>query len=99
MSISGSGDIAPEGPIRPSRAYSRNSHSIHKLFKVATINNSITGVYVKISDIYSMDVYSDAGQYLGEVRDAIIDLEKGEVSRLLMEEWKSANRDEIKRML
>ncbi len=54
---------------------------------------------MKISEVYSMDIYSDAGQYLGEVRDAIIDLERGEVSRLLMEEWKNMDRDEVKRML
>lgn len=54
---------------------------------------------MRISDIYSMDIYSDAGQYLGEVRDAIIDLEKGEVSRLLMEEWRSSDRDDVKKVL
>ena len=54
---------------------------------------------MKLSDIYNMDIYSDGGQYLGEVRDAIVDLEKGEVSRLLMEEWKSSDKDEVKRML
>ena len=54
---------------------------------------------MKISDIYSMDIYSDGGQFLGEVRDAIVDLEKGEVSRLLMEEWRNADREETKRLL
>ncbi len=54
---------------------------------------------MKISELYNMDIYSDGGQYLGEVRDAIIDLEKGEVSRLLMEEWHNANKDEVKRLL
>ncbi len=54
---------------------------------------------MEISEIYNKDVYTDSGQYLGEVRDAIIDLEKGEVSRLLMEEWRSPGRDEVKRML
>jgi sporulation protein YlmC with PRC-barrel domain len=54
---------------------------------------------MKISEIYSMDIYSDAGQYLGEVRDAIIDLERGEVSRLLMDEWRSVDRDEAKKIL
>jgi sporulation protein YlmC with PRC-barrel domain len=54
---------------------------------------------VKISEIYNMDIYSDNGQYLGEVRDAIVDLEKGEVSRLLMEEWRSSEEDEIRKML
>ncbi len=54
---------------------------------------------MRISEVYSMDIYSDAGQYLGEVRDAIIDLEKGEISRLLMDEWKNMDRDEVKKML
>ena len=54
---------------------------------------------MRLSEIYSMDIYSDGGSYLGEVRDAIIDLEKGEVSRILMDEWRSADRDEVKRML
>lgn len=40
-----------------------------------------------------MDIYSDAGQYLGEVQDVIIDLERGEVSRLLMIPWKSTRGD------
>ncbi|MCL5239270.1 MAG: PRC-barrel domain-containing protein [Candidatus Marsarchaeota archaeon] len=39
---------------------------------------------MKLSEIYRMDIYSDSGQYLGEVQDIIVDLEKGEVSRLLM---------------
>ena len=39
---------------------------------------------MKLSEIYRMDIYSDSGQYLDEVQDIIVDLEKGEVSRLLM---------------
>ncbi len=54
---------------------------------------------MKISDVYNMDIYSDSGQFLGEVRDAIVDLEKGEVSRLLMEEWRTSDKDEVKRLL
>ncbi|MCL4383252.1 MAG: PRC-barrel domain-containing protein [Candidatus Marsarchaeota archaeon] len=57
------------------------------------------GVNMRISTIYNMDIYSDAGSYLGEVRDAIIDLEKGEVSRLLMIEWKNADNEEMKKIL
>ncbi|MDE1834160.1 MAG: PRC-barrel domain-containing protein [Candidatus Micrarchaeota archaeon] len=48
---------------------------------------------MKLSEIYRMDIYSDAGQYLGEVQDVIIDLERGEVSRLLMVPWKNAKSD------
>ena len=54
---------------------------------------------MRITEIYNLDIYGDNGQYLGEVRDAIVDLEKGEVSRLLMEEWRNADRVESKRLL
>ncbi len=48
---------------------------------------------MKLSEIYRMDIYSDSGQYLGEVQDIIVDLEKGEVSRLLMIPMKSVKSD------
>lgn len=48
---------------------------------------------MKISEIYRMDIYSDSGAYLGEVQDVIIDLEKGEISRLLMAPWKQLKGD------
>ena len=54
---------------------------------------------MRISEIYDMDVYGDNGAYLGEVHDAIIDLEKGEVSRLLMEEFKNIDRSESRKLL
>jgi len=54
---------------------------------------------VKISEIYSMDIYGDNGQFLGEVRDAIIDLERGEVSRLLMQEWRNSDKTEVRKIL
>jgi sporulation protein YlmC with PRC-barrel domain len=48
---------------------------------------------MRLSDVYHLDVYSDRGQYLGDVQDIIVDLEHGEVSRLLMGSWKSARGD------
>lgn len=48
---------------------------------------------MKLSEIYRMDIYSDSGQYLGEVQDIIVDLEKGEVSRLLMMPMKNVKGD------
>ena len=53
---------------------------------------------MKISDIYHMDIYSDAGQYLGDVQDVIVDLERGELSRLLTVPWKNA-KGEVKVVL
>ncbi len=48
---------------------------------------------MRISEIYRMDIYSDSGQYLGDVQDVILDLEKGEISRLLMIPWKNTKGD------
>jgi sporulation protein YlmC with PRC-barrel domain len=48
---------------------------------------------MKLSEIYRMDIYSDSGQYLGEVQDIIVDLEKGEVSRILMQPLKGMKGD------
>jgi sporulation protein YlmC with PRC-barrel domain len=53
---------------------------------------------MKISDIYHMDIYGDNGQYLGDVQDVIVDLEKGELSRLLMVSFKNA-RGDVKTLL
>lgn len=46
-----------------------------------------------LSELLHMDIYSDSGQYLGEVQDIILDLQQGVVSRLLMVPWKSAKGD------
>ncbi|MGC8538347.1 MAG: PRC-barrel domain-containing protein [Candidatus Micrarchaeia archaeon] len=44
----------------------------------------------KLTEIYHMDIYTDSGQYIGDVQDIILDLEKREVTRLLTIPWKSA---------
>jgi sporulation protein YlmC with PRC-barrel domain len=56
-------------------------------------------IAMKVSEIYNLDVYSDGGKYLGEVKDAIIDLQSGEVSRLLMEEWRNSSEEEVRKTL
>ncbi len=48
---------------------------------------------MNLSDLYHMDIYSDAGQYLGDVQDVVVDLEHGEVARLLMSQWKNSRGD------
>lgn len=40
---------------------------------------------MKISDLYGMDVFTDTGKFLGTVQDLIIDVERGEITRLLLE--------------
>ena len=69
-----------------------------KLFKTTEVYYT-NGDRMNMTEIYGMDIYSDSGQYLGEVRDAIVDLEGGGISRLLMEEWRSTNAAEIRRIL
>jgi len=54
---------------------------------------------VRVSRIYGMDIYTDAGRFLGRVQDIVVDLEKGEVVRLTMEPLASITRDEAKRVL
>jgi sporulation protein YlmC with PRC-barrel domain len=54
---------------------------------------------MNISDLYNRDIYTDGGQFLGEVKDAIVDLEKGEIGRLLMSEWRGKSTDETRKML
>jgi len=45
-----------------------------------------------------MDVYTDNAQMVGRVYDVIIDLQKGEVSRLTLEPIRVASKDEAKRV-
>ncbi len=39
----------------------------------------------KLSRLYGMDIFTDSGKFIGNAQDFIIDLEAGEVSRVLIE--------------
>ncbi len=39
----------------------------------------------KLSRLYGMDIFSDAGKFIGNAQDFIVDFETGEVSRVLLE--------------
>ncbi len=54
---------------------------------------------MKASKIYGMDIYTDSGKFLGRVQDILIDMERGEVLRLVMEPLSSVSKDEAKRIL
>lgn len=54
---------------------------------------------MRLSRLYGMDIYSDAGKYLGKVIDLILDLEKGEVVRLTMQPITTVSRDEARKVL
>jgi sporulation protein YlmC with PRC-barrel domain len=52
----------------------------------------------KLSRLYGMDIFTDAGKFIGNAQDFIIDLESGEVSRILIEPLPS-NKDDARRAL
>ena len=54
---------------------------------------------MKISKVYGMDIYTDAGKFLGRVQDVLIDLEQGKIIRLVMEPLSNISREEAKRIL
>lgn len=54
---------------------------------------------MKVSKVYGMDIYTDAGKFLGRVQDVLIDLEQGKIVRLVMEPLSNISRDEAKRIL
>ena len=39
----------------------------------------------KLSRLYGMDIFTDSGKFIGNAQDFIVDLEGGEVSRILIE--------------
>lgn len=41
---------------------------------------------LKLSEMYGMDVFTDSGKFLGTAQDFIIDVEKGEIVRILLDE-------------
>lgn len=43
--------------------------------------------------MYGMDIFTDSGKFLGNAQDFIIDLEGGEVSRVLLEQLPGGKED------
>ncbi|MCX8202274.1 MAG: PRC-barrel domain-containing protein [Candidatus Micrarchaeota archaeon] len=54
---------------------------------------------IRLSKLYGMDIFSDAGKYLGKVYDIIVDVEKGEVVRLTLESIHTASREDAQRII
>ena len=47
----------------------------------------------KLSKMYGMDIFTDSGKFLGNAQDFIVDVESGEVSRILIEQLPSSKED------
>jgi len=54
---------------------------------------------MKASKIYGMDIYTDGGKFLGRVQDILIDMERGEIMRIVMEPLATVSKEEAKRIL
>jgi sporulation protein YlmC with PRC-barrel domain len=52
----------------------------------------------KLSRMYGMDIFTDAGKFLGNAQDFIVDVESGEVSRILIEQL-PASKDDAKKTI
>jgi len=52
----------------------------------------------KLSRLYGMDIFTDSGRFIGNAQDFILDLETGEVSRVLIEPLPSG-KDDAKKAL
>ena len=52
----------------------------------------------KLSRMYGMDLFTDSGKFLGNAQDFIVDVETGEVSRILIEQL-PASKEEAKKVL
>ena len=44
----------------------------------------------RLSELYGMDIYSQKAQFVGTVKDVILNLDKGEVMRLCLESLKGS---------
>jgi sporulation protein YlmC with PRC-barrel domain len=47
----------------------------------------------RLSKLYGMDIFTDSGKFIGNAQDFIVDLESGEVSRILLEPIPSGKED------
>jgi len=54
---------------------------------------------MRLSRYYGMDVYTDDGKFLGKAQEMVVDLERGELARILMEPLSSLSREEAKRII
>lgn len=50
---------------------------------------------VKLSKLYGMEIFTDGGKYVGTAQDFVVDMEAGEVARVLLEPFTSSKGKEI----
>jgi sporulation protein YlmC with PRC-barrel domain len=50
---------------------------------------------VKLSKLYGMEIFTDGGKYVGTAQDFVVDMEAGEVARILLESFSTSKGKEI----
>jgi sporulation protein YlmC with PRC-barrel domain len=53
----------------------------------------VISMSTKLSRLYGMDIFTDSGKFIGNAQDFIVDLESGEVSRILIEPLPAGKED------
>ncbi len=53
----------------------------------------------KLSEIYGMDIYTERAEYVGQVRDIILNIEKGDIMQLSLRPLKGEIGVDIRRTL
>lgn len=53
----------------------------------------------KLSRLYGMDILTDSGKFVGKAEDFVLDMETGEVSRILLEQLPPGKSEARKAML
>ncbi|NYZ73986.1 PRC-barrel domain-containing protein [Candidatus Micrarchaeota archaeon] len=53
----------------------------------------------KLSKLYGMDILTDSGRFIGKAEDFVLDMESGEVSRILLEQLPPGKVEARKAML
>jgi sporulation protein YlmC with PRC-barrel domain len=53
----------------------------------------------KLSRMYGMDILTDSGKFIGKAEDFVLDMEGGEVSRILLEQLPPGKDDARKALL
>jgi sporulation protein YlmC with PRC-barrel domain len=53
---------------------------------------------MRLSRIYGLDIFTDTGKFLGNAQDFIVDVESGDVARILTEQLPSS-KDDAKKII
>ncbi len=53
----------------------------------------------KLSRLYGMDILTDSGRFIGKAEDFVLDMEGGEISRILLEQLPPGKGEARKAML